>query len=108
MNKPKLKYRAFKPGISTDGILTWTQNHFDNTVGEWTNDDIDMFIATLMDLLRIPHDSATDSSNIRQLNPRHSAGSVGAERRRSEGEVTWLDYRLSISPFVCAWNCRSS
>lgn len=46
MSKPK--YRAYKPVTQTDGILTWNQDTFDNTVGEWTDDDIDRFQASLM------------------------------------------------------------
>lgn len=47
MNKPKSKYRAFKPVTMTDGILAWPQDRFDNTVGEWTDGDIDKFQASL-------------------------------------------------------------
>lgn len=39
------KYRAYKPVMVTDGIFTWQQDSLDNTVGAWTDADIDKFQA---------------------------------------------------------------
>lgn len=44
MGEPK--YRAYKPVNMTDGILTWVQHTFDNSI-EMTPDDEEMFVAML-------------------------------------------------------------
>ena len=41
------KYRAYKPVMVTDDIFIWQQDSFDNTVGAWTDADIDKCIASL-------------------------------------------------------------
>lgn len=47
MSKPTTKYRAYMPVTMTDGILAWPQDRLVNTVGEWTDGDIDKLQASL-------------------------------------------------------------